>query len=109
MYCCVFESVRGSGRCRRIGDDYRIAALRVLGGSLPCPKTYDLKAISSLLARPSWTLGFPNPKGRESATPFPRGCVTSLLRDMAHQAVPCLFAQEIDARYVPPPKGSRVP
>jgi hypothetical protein len=56
----------------------------------------------------TWTLGFPDPKGMESAIPFPRWRATFLHRDLVHEAVPCPFAKEIDACEVPPRKESCV-
>ena len=50
--------------------------------------------------RPRWTSRFPDPEGRESATPFPCWRATSVLRETAHQPAICHFAEEIDARYV---------
>jgi hypothetical protein len=47
--------------------------------------------------RPSWTSRFLDLGDKESAIPFPRWRATFLFRDMAHQAVPCHFAKEIDA------------
>jgi hypothetical protein len=58
--------------------------------------------------RPSWTSRFPDREGMESATPFPLWRATFLSRDMAHEAVPCPFAKEIDALQVPPRKESCV-
>jgi hypothetical protein len=51
-----------------------------------------------------WTLRSPDPEGRESTVPFLSWRATFLFRDMADQAVPCHFAMEVDARYVPPSK-----
>jgi hypothetical protein len=50
--------------------------------------------------RPRWTSRFPDPEGRESATPFPCWRATSVLQETSHQPAICHFAKEIDARNV---------
>jgi hypothetical protein len=50
---------------------------------------------------PVWTLRLADPESRESDSPFPLRRPTFSLRDMAHQDVPCHFAEQNDARYVP--------
>ena len=59
--------------------------------------------------RPSWTLRFPDLGDKESMIPFLRWRITLLLRDVAHKAIPCHFAKEMDARYMPPHGVSHVP
>jgi len=46
----------------------------------------------------SWTLRYPDSEGEESAVPFSRRRASFMLRDRAHQSVPCHIMKENRAR-----------